>query len=62
MEDIKININIIMGDPPRRSRDGIINRGNRWQRVKIIDPIWFACGFTTSRYTDDPSTLTGIAW
>jgi hypothetical protein len=63
MENIKVNINIVMSNPPGSVRNGTIDCGNRWQRVEIIYPkLLFACGFTPSRYANDASMLTGIAW
>jgi hypothetical protein len=63
MEDIKVNIDIVMSNPPGSVLNGTIIRGYRWQRVVIIYPnLLFACTFTSSRDTDEASTLTGIAW
>jgi hypothetical protein len=63
MESIKVNINIVMSNPPGSVRNGTIDRANRLQMVEIIDPkLLFACGFTPSRYANDASILTGIAW
>jgi hypothetical protein len=63
MERIKINIDIVMSNPPGSVGNGIINRGNRWQGAEIINAkLLFTCDFTPSRYTDDASMLTGITW